>query len=372
MIDTNYLDEHMRRDMDLLRAQLRTMADVVLEGLEKSVVALANRDRRLAYTVILADNRIDVLEGHIDRLCQEFLVRHMPVAAQLRFVVAVAKVNSELERMGDYAEAVARRAVTLSTSSAPLPCVDQMVEMSKLAFQMLRQAVDAFLRGDTELALQTLELDAKVNAMNRAIYDELTHPDSAEGELTRRFALLGALNRLERVADRACNVAEEAIYVVRGQVQRHLTRHDQRVLFVCDTNGCRSQMAEGIARHRAPVHFIFSSAGTNPAPIDAGTIAYMQKRGIDISRQRSKGLADVGDLSDYQVVVTLMADVEEQLPPLAYKAVQLNWEINDPSKVEGTATEKEAAYKEVFDELDTKIRELCESLVGHADREAEQ
>jgi arsenate reductase len=209
--------------------------------------------------------------------------------------------------------------------------------------------------------------------MNRAIYDELTHPEtSTDMELARRFALPGALNRLERVADRACNVAEEAIYVVRGQVQRHLTRHDQRVLFVCDTNGCRSQMAEGIARHFAPVHFIFSSAGITPAPVDPGAVAYMQKRGIDISRQRSKGLADVGDLADYQVVVTLIHDVEEALPPLAYKAVQLNWEISDPSKAEGTPPEKEAAYKAAFDELDTKIRELCESLVGHADREVEE
>src|SRR5262245_49212996 len=109
-----HLEEKVQHDTDVLRRRLRRMADLVLTSLDDAVAAVANRDRRLAYQVVLQDNRVDVLERHIDRLCQEFLVRHMPVAGQLRFVVAVVKVNSELERIGDYAEAIARRAVTLS------------------------------------------------------------------------------------------------------------------------------------------------------------------------------------------------------------------------------------------------------------------
>lgn len=369
---TEHLEELMERDMAVLRREVRTMADLVLGALEEAVAALRDRDRRLAYSVILRDNRIDVLEGHIDRLCQEFLVRHMPVAGQLRFVVAVAKVNSELERMGDYAEAIARRAVSLETVKE-LPSQDPIVKMSQISFAMLRQAIDAFLAGDTELAARTLELDSQVNEMNRAIFHELSHPDGGAQDLPTRFILIGVLNRIERVADRACNLAEETAYVVTGTVLRHLPRHDLRVLFLCDHNACRSQMAEAIARASAPGHFIFTSAGAQPGPLDPGAVKYLASKGIDISRQRSKGIAEAGNLADYHVVVTLSQEAEEACPPVPYKAVALNWNISDPSKATGSPDQIEAAYEAVHDELGKKIGELLESMAGaHADREEDE
>lgn len=367
-----HLDELIQRDMDGLRRQLRRMADLVLQALDDAVRALRDRDRKLAYSVVLTDNRIDVLEGHIDRLCQEFLVRHMPVAAQLRFVVAVAKVNSELERIGDYAESIARRAVALSTATE-IPFQDRLLEMSRISFGMLREAVGAFLQDDIERAGRALETDSQVNELNRSLFQELSHPTGGEGNLTTRFVLLGVLNRFERVADRACNIAEEAIYAVKGEVRRHLPRHDLRVLFLCNQNACRSQMAEAIARAQAPAHFIFTSAGTDPGALDPGAVRFMASRGIDISRQRPKGLTDVGSLDDYHVVVTLSQEAKEACPTVPYRAVALNWDIPDPSKATGTPEEIEAAYAAVFDELRTKIGELLESLVGaHADREEEE
>jgi phosphate transport system protein len=364
-----HLEEKVQHDTDVLRRRLRRMADLVLNSLDDAVAAVANRDRRLAYQVVLQDNRVDVLERHIDRLCQEFLVRHMPVAGQLRFVVAVAKVNSELERIGDYAEAIARRAVTLS-QYPPVAEIGQMVEMSKIAFQMLRQAVQAFLAGDSDLAMTTLGLDRQVDVMNDSVFKSLARVSEGEKDLTARFAFVGLLQRVERVADRACNIAEEAIYVVRGQVQRHLPLQDIRVLFLCEQNACRSQMAEAIARQIAPAHFIFQSAGTQPAPLDPGAVAYMAKQGIDISRQRPKGLSDVGNVEEFNVVVTLSRTAEEQCPTVPYGAMELNWEISDPSKVSGTAEGIESAYENVYQELRAKITELVDGLLGaHAENE---
>lgn len=365
----HHLEERLQHDTEVLRRKLRHMADHVLKSLDDAVAAVANRDRKLAYTVVLRDNQVDVLERHIDRLCQEFLIRHMPVAAQLRFVVAVAKVNSELERIGDYAEAIARRAVTLSTHGE-LPEMGRIFEMSKISFQMLRQAIQAFLEGDADLATRTLELDHQVDAMNDAIFKALATPGAEERDLTARFVLLGLLNRVERVADRACNIAEEAAYVVRGQVLRHLPRSDLRVLFLCEHNATRSQMAEAIARRIAPSHFIFTSAGTTPGELDPRAVAFMSKKGIDISRQRSKGLADVGRVEDFNVVVTLSHQAEEACPQVPYGAIVLNWELPDPAKATGTADEVEAAYDKVFTELETKIAELTEGLVGaHGEKE---
>jgi phosphate transport system protein len=368
MIDTSYLDERLRRDMDMLRERLRRMSEFVLRQLEEAVQAFLKSDRKLAYGVVINDHRIDVYEQHIDRLCQEFLVRHMPVAGQLRFIVAAAKVNSELERIGDYAEAIARRAVTLAEEEHP-PEVERIAAMARLSFAMLRNAVEAFLEQDAERAIRTLDSDRDVDRMNASLFTALARVESGATDLTARFALLGVVNRIERVADRACNIAEEAVYVIRGHVLRHRPRHDIRVLFICDHNACRSQMAEALARRIAPSHFIFSSAGAEPTELDPGAVTFLAEKGIDISRQRAKGLGEVGDIEDFHVVVTLSQGAEVACPRVPYGAVALNWSIPDPSLVQGSAEERRAAYKAAYEMLERKIREMTEGLTGAFERE---
>ena len=373
MAEPPLIHERIQHDVDIIRRRLRRMSEFVLNALDDAVAAVAGRDRRMAYSVVLLDNRIDQLERHIDRLCQEFLVRHMPVAAQLRFIIATVKVNAELERIGDYAEAIARRAVTLS-NHPPGPHQERIFEMARLAFQMLRQAVQAFLDGNGELARGVLELDRPVDAMNAEIFHALAHPADAAADLTVPFVLVGVLNRIERVADRACNIAEEAIFASRGEVARHAPRHDVRILFYSERNAGRSQMAEAIARTRAPVNFLFSSAGVHPAEtIDLGLVQFMAGKGADIARQRPKSLADVGRLEDFNIVVTLSRAADEACPEVPYGTMELNWDIADPSKITGTPAEVEAAYQQVHAELYTKIGELIDSLLGaHAELEEDR
>lgn len=370
MGDTSQLEERVRQDLERIRETLRREAELTLQGVDTALKALAARDRRLAYAVMLGDNRIDVLEGHIDRLCQEFLVRHMPVAEQLRLIIAVMKVNGELERIGDYAEAIARRVVALP-SGATFPSIDKILEMGRLAYQILRQSVDAFLKGNTDLAMATLDLDNQVDMMNKGLHVDLAHPEKAESDLSSRFLVLEILNRIERISDRAGNIAEETIYVVRGQTLRHLPRRDVRVLFLCDQNACRSQMAEAIARKHSPPHFVFSSAGWDArpgGPLDPGMQAFMAKKEYDVAGRKPKSLAEIGSAEDYHVVVALSQQAKEHCPPLAFDAIELDWEIPDPSKATGTADQVELVYRGVHDELETKITELVESLVGaHAD-----
>ena len=368
------IHERIQHDLDVIRRRLRHMSELVLKSLDDAVAAVAARDRRLAYSVVLLDNRIDQLERHIDRLCQEFLVRHMPVAAQLRFIIATVKVNAELERIGDYAEAIARRAVTLSTHS-PVPEQERIFEMARLAVQMLRQAVEAFLDGNGEAARGVFALDRPVDSMNAEIFNSLAHPTaSAPSDLTVPFVLLNVLNRIERVADRACNIAEEAIFASRGEVARHAPRHDVRILFYSERNAGRSQMAEAIARTRAPVNFLFSSAGVHPAEaIDVGLVQFMAGKGADIARQRPKSLADVGRLEDFNIVVTLSRAADEACPEVPYGTMELNWDIADPSKTTGTPAEIQTAYQQVHAELHTKIGELIDSLLGaHAELEEDR
>jgi arsenate reductase len=161
--------------------------------------------------------------------------------------------------------------------------------------------------------------------------------------------------------------------MVRAEVVKHLPRRDIRVLFLCEQNACRSQMAEAIARQLAPGHFVFQSAGGMPGPLDPGAVKFMSRKGVDISKQRPKALSDVGKVEDFNVVVTLSHRAEEQCPKVPYGAIELNWEIEDPSKVEGTPAEKEEAYARVYSELNEKIQELIEGLLGaHAEREEDE
>lgn len=357
------LEEIVERDLRTIHQQLRLMADLVVSALQDATTALRTRDRRLAYQVILADNRIDALEGRIDRLCQEFLVRHMPVAAQLRFIIAATKVNSELERMGDYADAVARRTVALVPVDN-LPAIEPICNMAALAVEMVRDAVDAFLEDNPGLAERAFETEPRVDEMNRHIFDMLSHGDGAEGDLTARFAQVGILNRIERVADRAVNVAEDAIYATKGEVLRHAPRHEQRILLLSPRDATLGPMAEVIAHQHAPLHLRFASAGINPAPLDPRMVAFMAKRGVDITRPRPRGLADVGDLGDYYIVVLLSKSAEDACPPLPYKTIALTWDIPDPSLVEGPPEVVEAAYARAYAEIETKLGDLVAALLG--------
>jgi phosphate transport system protein len=376
MAEQIHVHERVEHDLGVIRRRLRHMSELVLKALDDAIAAITNHDRRLAYSVVLLDNRIDMLERHIDRLCQEFLVRHMPVSAQLRFIITTVKVNAELERIGDYAEAIARRAVTLSTIKDQ-PERERIFEMARVAFQMLRQAVRAFLDGDDQLAAQVLGNDRQVDGMNSSIFNVLSHPaapDSGTADLMVPFVLLGVLNRVERVADRACNIAEEAIYAKRGEIQRHAMRTDVRVLFLDETNEVRGQMAEAIARQLAPVNILFSSAGIAPGPaIDAATAKFMSSKRVDITRQRPKSLADAGKIEDFNVVVTLSPSASHACPPVPYAAMVLDWDIADPRKTGGSPAEVNAAFEAVYNELHTKIEELVDSLLGaHAELEEDR
>lgn len=360
---TPLLEEVIERDLQEIRDELQKMARLVVRGLKDATQALQSRDRRLAYSVILGDNRIDVLEGHVDQLCQEFLIRHMPVAGQLRFVIAATKVNSELERMGDYADAIARRTVALVNVSE-LPTTERLFEMAEVAIAMVEEATAAFIDEDPERAQKALDREAAVDELNHDLFQELAHPDRGESDLTTRFALLGVLNRFERVADRACNVAEDAIYAVRGEVVRHRPRTEQRVLLLSKQDSTLGPMAEAMAQKRAPLMYSFTSAGLEPGDIDTRMVAFMAKRGIEVARNRSRSLEEVGKLDDFQVVVLLSKQAEDACPQLPYKTVALTWELPDPSIVEGTPAEVDAAYSRAFAEIDTKLGDLLHALLG--------
>ncbi|HET9062076.1 MAG TPA: PhoU domain-containing protein, partial [Candidatus Binatia bacterium] len=126
---SSHLEQQLQRDIDQIRDKVRLLADLTLRALEDSVVSLTQRNAKLANEAILRDSRIDDLESAIDAMCVEFMVRHIPVAKHLRFAHSVAKIVVELERIGDYAESINRRAVLLALA----PSVHDLTKFADLA-----------------------------------------------------------------------------------------------------------------------------------------------------------------------------------------------------------------------------------------------
>src|SRR5436190_6041846 len=139
-----HLEESLQRDIDRIRGKVFEMSGLCERVLEDCLSALKERNRQLAYSVILRDRRIDKLEKELDRLCLEFLVRQQPVAGPLRFAYSTIRINLELERVGDYAESIAREILKLIAMKF-VPPLERFVEIATLAIPMLRDAVRAFI-----------------------------------------------------------------------------------------------------------------------------------------------------------------------------------------------------------------------------------
>jgi phosphate transport system protein len=367
----SHLEESLERDIKRIRSTVIKMGSLAEGALRASLHALTETDRQLAYSVILRDRFIDELEKDLDRLCQEFLIRQHPAAGHLRFVYAVIKINNELERIGDYAESIARHFLALS-SLDPQPSYQAIEEIAHQSIPMLRNALQAFSDEDPDLATKTMDMEDKVDKIRWRITDELGQLYEGHKLPSEAFqSLMVIANRFERVADRACNLCEEVLYMCTGEDVKHKGKELFRVLFVDEHDACRGQMAKGIGTSLGLERFRFHSAGISPRPVDPKTIEFLKGKGIDISQETSKYLQQVLDLRDYQIYVGLCEEAEEAFPPPPTKMISVHWEIKNPSKLEGSEEEIEAAYEKTFKELDSHIRDLVEAVTDK-DNEKEE
>jgi len=358
-----HLEESLQRDIDRIRTRLGAMAALAEQALHDCVKALQHSNRQVAYSVILRDQRIDELEKETDRLCLEFLVRQQPVAGNLRFVYAAIKLNLELERIGDYAESMARHILKLIDNKVLMPA-ERFVEMANLSIPMLRDAVRAFLTQNAELAQVTMQTEDAVDLLRSDINAELLH-SVQEGRVPVESltSLMTIAYRFERVSDQAKNICQETLYMCTGQYAKHLGSEVFRLLFIDEHNSCRSQMAEAIANSLRLDKFLFASAGLDPRPIDANTLSFLKKKGHDISRNTPKRIEQVPNVDHYHVIVGLAKSAQKALPPPPRKVVYIDWALNDPSKTRGSPAEIQAAYEQAYQFLETQMHDLIEAVV---------
>jgi phosphate transport system protein len=218
---------HLERDLDRMQQDVLDLAALVEEAVKFTLRALQERQPSLAEEVIRGDETIDREENWVEEECLKMLALHQPVAVDLRRIIAVMKINNELERMADLAVNIAERVVSLGSQPA-LPFPSELPAMADLTVQMVRQSLDAFMRGDAELARQVIDLDDEVDRCNKEIIDELVvRMQAAPALVAPGLSLFSAVRHLERIADHATNVAEDVVYLIEGEIIRHRHQADE-------------------------------------------------------------------------------------------------------------------------------------------------
>jgi phosphate transport system protein len=360
---THY-EETLQRDIERIRSKISQMGSLAEAALKTAMRALTERNRQTAYSVVVRDQRIDELEKEIDRLCLEFIVRQQPVAGTLRFAYATIKINSELERVGDYAESIARQVVILGPLEFDLP-TDRFTELAGRAIPMLHAAIEAFLSQDSALARRAMDAEDAIDKLRHQLNADLVGmQQQGRIPLQALAPLMTIVNRFERVGDQAKSICQEVLYMCTGEYLKHSGSDIYRLVFVDEHNSCRSQMAEAIGNALGQPKFVFASAGLEMRPIDPTTIAFLKEKGIDISRHSSKGLDQIPHLDHYQIIVALAKEAQRVFPPPPTKAVCLDWAVRDPSAVKGTTAEVRAAYQETYDFLAAHVQDLVEAVLG--------
>lgn len=197
------------------------MGGLVEERIGKSLKALTARDSDLATEVIEGDTDVDRMEVEIDRICLQILALRQPAASDLRFIATALKIVTDLERVGDEAVNISERAREINLEPQLKPYVD-LPRMAGLAQAMLKDALDAFVSGDLDLARGVLPRDEEVDNLNEQLFRELlTFMMQDSAALTRSLRLSYISKYLERIADHATNIAQMVIFLVGGEDVRH-------------------------------------------------------------------------------------------------------------------------------------------------------
>lgn len=212
---------HLQREIGNIKKSILSLGALVEERVWKAVKAVTERDFELARKIVEADYEIDEFEVQIEEECLKALALHQPVAIDLRFIVAILKINNDLERIGDLAANIAKRAYHMCN----LDRIELPPEFSLLAEKaqnMLKKSLDALVNLDPVQAQAVRNDDDDVDILNRKMYEQVTENIKKDvNALECNIYLRSVSKNLERIADLATNIAEDVIYTCKGEIVRH-------------------------------------------------------------------------------------------------------------------------------------------------------
>ncbi len=214
---------HLHKEIKKTEKRILALSALAEEAVRNAVSSFTDKDEMLAKKVVANDEQIDAQEIDVEEECLKILALHQPVAIDLRFIVAVLKINSDLERVGDHAVSIAKRALLitqLTDANSPAPfSFDKMID---LATSLLKRSIDALINHDSDLAYSILEQDKVVTDTKRALYKsyiEITKENPSQLEVNSAYMFVS--RSLERIAEHAMNIAEDVIYMIKGEIVRH-------------------------------------------------------------------------------------------------------------------------------------------------------
>jgi phosphate transport system protein len=214
----------MRRldtDLEQLNQQLLEMSSLVASSVQRSVRSLIDKNEMLAHQVIRDEARIDQMEIQIDDLATSLVALTQPVARDMRFIVVAIKINTDLERMGDLAVGIVERSLSLM-HQPQLEIAKRIPDLSQLVESMVLLSLDSFVKRDADAAREIMRADDRVDNERNAIIQELIAAMQKDGTLIpQAIDLITVARNLERIADHATNIAEEVIFMVKGEDVRH-------------------------------------------------------------------------------------------------------------------------------------------------------
>lgn len=215
------MTRYLNKELDKLKKQLLTLGTMVEERYWQAVAALNSLDVELAQKVIESDEEIDETEVEIEEEALKIIALYQPVAVDLRFIIAIIKINNDLERIADEAVNICKRVISVA-KAGPLKDDYDYRAMSEKAGDMLKKCLDSFVNLDTDLASSVLMMDGDVDRMKNGFYDIIKNAIKKNPERVGPFINLLLISRhLERIADHSTNIAEEVIHMVEGVIVRH-------------------------------------------------------------------------------------------------------------------------------------------------------
>jgi len=214
---------HFHDQLSQLKQRLLDMSDLATSLLDLSVDALLSRDSNMAEAVLTGDRDLDALELEVEDQAIGLLALQQPMARDLRFIIASIKVSNDLERVGDHAVNIAQSALRLASTSTIITPDPEINEMSRRARKMLHDSLTAFVRADGALGREVCKADDEVDAMHNSVFRILvTHMMEDARTITPSLELLLVSRNLERVADLATNIGEDAVFLAeRKQIKHH-------------------------------------------------------------------------------------------------------------------------------------------------------
>jgi phosphate transport system protein len=215
------MSQHIHGEIEKLKRRVLSLSGVVESSLEKATAAVLRNDTDLADEVIAADEGVDEMEVEIEEECLKILALYQPVATDLRFVVAVLKLNNDLERVGDLAVNIAEQVQAVKTAD-PTVRPHVLPTMIDRVRDMFKQSLDALINLDADAARAVGAADDEVDDMHRGMFGYVVRAmkeNPAHAEVLIHF--LSISRYLERIADHATNIAEDVIYMTEGDIVRH-------------------------------------------------------------------------------------------------------------------------------------------------------